>query len=117
MKTKKADWKKDMKAVYDENLQRTVYVHKNPSAHTPGPWEVTESGDQLEIMQVDGKSIAVVLDEPEAMANARLIAAAPELLAIAKILATQFEASPNKGQVYVGYELIEMARKAVAKAK
>jgi hypothetical protein len=54
-------------------------------------------------------------------ANAELIVRAvnmhEELLEIVKILATQFEASPNKGQVYVGYELVKRAMASIAKAE
>lgn len=53
------------------------------SGHTKGPWEVTESGHTLEVMQEDGPSVAVILDggghKGEDIANARLIAAAPDL--------------------------------------
>jgi len=66
-------------------------VKKSPSsAHTPGPWDVQKAwrdrtepsnhwvyADGLFIAEVDG-------ERPEALANARLIAAAPELLAACK---------------------------------
>lgn len=58
------------------------------SKHTPGPWEVSED-DPCEIESADGRFVAMVLPAPELNwdmnaereANARLIAAAPDLLA------------------------------------
>lgn len=58
---------------------------ENKSKPTAGPWEVTESGNDIEVMQEDGKSVATIISEPEQMANAHLIAAAPELLEAAKM--------------------------------
>ncbi len=55
------------------------------SDHTPGPWEVVDS--QPRPLRVDGPSgrpIALIVDTPGAdvdRANARLIAATPEMLA------------------------------------
>lgn len=59
------------------------------SGHTPGPWSliVDDAGDGSEIYGFDvsapnGRGIAYydANDDPETEANARLIAAAPELL-------------------------------------
>jgi hypothetical protein len=63
-----------------------------PPAHTPGPWLVTKTqvGEHM-IHLEDGSSIALVGDGPHegdvrtSEANARLIAAAPELLEACKI--------------------------------
>lgn len=56
------------------------------SKHTPGPWRVGTYGDRLAIY-ADGIYVAVVYSPPddvafipEATANARLIAAAPDML-------------------------------------
>ncbi len=59
------------------------------SKHTPGPWEAAERGEYLDyggrsrVIFGDGIRLAVVHhnDVPEDEANARLIAAAPDLLA------------------------------------
>lgn len=67
------------------------------AGHTPGPWNYDQTGDGKRICVgiglVDGPNgydVAEVYsddcDSDEALANARLIAAAPELLAIAEIL-------------------------------
>jgi len=63
--------------------------------HTPGPWELDEEGDTI---RADGEFVTRISksryhddrDDPEAQANARLIAAAPELL----------EALNNAAQVF-----------------
>lgn len=63
------------------------------SAHTPGPWTLTHPGRLLFVIdagpihiadafaKVDGGTSERYVLQPEAEANARLIAAAPELLA------------------------------------
>lgn len=58
------------------------------SAHTPGPWSVDPLGSddtgRIRVWQTSGPAICELLDFPEAAANARLIATAPELLKLAK---------------------------------
>ena len=60
------------------------------AGHTPGPWQAHSASDPLEIIgNVDGPDegrmhytrVCEVEDNAEAEANARLVAAAPELLA------------------------------------
>jgi len=62
-----------------------------PSKHTPGPWEATDlrvKGNYARVVQaISGETVANVADDPtnlepteESIANARLIAAAPDLL-------------------------------------
>jgi hypothetical protein len=53
------------------------------SAHTTGPWHVEQCGDLL-VTQVGGPTICELDPQPEAAANARLIAAAPDLLGALK---------------------------------
>jgi ketosteroid isomerase-like protein len=88
------------------------------SAHTPGPWTVADNNE----VHCDAKTIAMVADlnwgqyrdaedngEAEFEANARLIAAAPELLEALKALTdadTDFTRAWAK----------EAARAAIAKA-
>lgn len=58
------------------------------TTHTPGPWTIRDGGF------IDGKGFfclatvraAHVPNEPEAIANARLIAAAPDMLAVLKVV-------------------------------
>jgi hypothetical protein len=54
---------------------------KEQVAHTPGPWHLGEPtiGNQM-VLKSPGRSIARVMHCDEAEANARLIAAAPDLL-------------------------------------
>jgi hypothetical protein len=50
--------------------------------HTPAPWHLAESGSLMTwvMASVDRRLAAVVSRSPEQQANARLIAAAPDLL-------------------------------------
>ena len=53
--------------------------------HLPGPWRCDDEG---QIMAADNALIACVMDNwPEWEANARLVVAAPDLLAAAKLVA------------------------------
>jgi len=53
--------------------------------HTPGPWKLLNDGRQAIVRLDDGELIADldIVDNDQANANARLIAAAPELLSLA----------------------------------
>lgn len=74
----------------------TNTVQKQEQAHTPGPWSVGKCGGN--IYAADGKTIVCYVYEntelrgAEAEANARLIAAAPELLVALKALVKAVEA-------------------------
>ena len=91
--------------------------------HTPGPWEavegnahhgpfVTDIGDRTicDLYTLDGADRPAVFRPEEAEANARLIAAAPDLLAALEELCL----APNKHRPE---EYWEDARAAIAKAK
>lgn len=82
--------------------------------HTPGPWQVGESisGKPLIVTKSHG-TIAQPTGgfENEIKANARLIAAAPDLLAIVKELLI---CGPNAGH---NQDLLTSAIEAVAKAE
>ena len=107
--------------------------------HTPGPWRLTESGDA--IVSADGGTLIVETGQdywknleaaaagassdiakrhlPQVRANARLIAAAPELLeALVAILETA-DLSFGEGEqaAKVGNAVISQARAAIAKAE
>ena len=47
--------------------------------HTPGPWHVADNGD--DVRDAEERNVFLDVDRDEWPANARLIAAAPELLA------------------------------------
>ena len=84
--------------------------------HTPGPWTphgtiITREGDNSEY-PVAG--VLGYLPDEEAYANARLIAAAPELLSALESLAPMFD---NDSPLLTVYSTqIEEARTAIAKA-
>lgn len=92
--------------------------------HTPGPWVFNAEADEITCDARDGKvEIAYVqtgFNEPfesEQQANARLICAAPDLLAACQVLIRDMNAVDAAGQY--GTELqpgIYYARKAIAKA-
>lgn len=110
------------------NAQRTQHApHMNNAKHTPGPWKVAISARKATLTRItttDGALVASangpgLSETGEAEANARLIAAAPELLAIVQRLSTMFPSGEGLG----GYAPKEafaaigtQARAAIAKA-
>jgi hypothetical protein len=80
------------------------------NAHTPGPWIAREwecHAPTTVGVEIDGrfapiataKSVEGYYSKPEALANARLIAAAPDLLALAKQYASECGECDGKGTV------------------
>lgn len=62
---------------------------KNPATHTPGPWTVKEHREHLHIY-TDGVQVDHHIferDNPEDVANARLIAEAPNMLVALQTIA------------------------------
>lgn len=96
-------------------------AEKQMSAHTPGPWELDEGddGDNFTI-RADGEFVTRLTKsrytddrrDPEAYANAALIAAAPDLLAALKALADEY--GPNAGRMAIGSPRRELWRAAGA---
>ena len=101
--------------------------------HTPGPWTIGEDADinimgevvSISILDSNGDSVGEAdardLGRSEAVANARLIAAAPDLLAALKDIAGE-RFTPQAG--YNAYNLDgmlteaqELARAAIAKTE
>lgn len=89
-------------------------------SHTPGPWRIERVATLKSEWSIDdeyGEPIAITmprLDEDQEDANARLIAAAPDLLAALEMLADH---APS---VFAGFrpaDAYEQARAAIAKAK
>lgn len=95
--------------------------------HTPGPWEIWELQDRdysVEIASVEaGCTVGAayhINDDPvtpceETMANARLIASAPELLEALQIAAGFIESGESCG--YDFFEVRAAWRRAFAKAE
>lgn len=84
--------------------------------HTPGPWVIDPGHSVVAVQTASGENIAATTSDnywqeftEETLANARLIAAAPELLEFAESVAT-FDARNNMTH------LKEMARELVARA-
>ena len=80
--------------------------------HTPGPWIILD--DTRKPCQITAKGSAIrvadvwATDFPDGQANARLIAAAPDLLAALKaIMATDLPEMDDKGPQDEGYQSAE----------
>ncbi len=83
------------------------------SKHTPGPWKPTYESDPYRLVDhTDGREIAAVsgVDNENRDANARLIAAAPDLLEALKGLLPMWESG-------VSEPWVEAAKAAIAKAE
>lgn len=87
--------------------------------HTPGPWRIEDKErilsdcPEFRIMCSDGYIAGVDSTRAENAANARLIAAAPELLeALEAIIA-----SADAGNAAILNRLLDQARAAIAKAR
>jgi len=98
-----------------------------PTAHTPGPWAITETGIFAEHLNAHGNFYICALpfprEEPSAQeaANLRLIAAAPELLAALRgaesALRKALPFCPADAEAHFVGEWLEEARAAIAKAE
>ena len=93
------------------------------SDHTPGPWTIgrfPQSDDRVYISGRTWQNFAEVcshasgFDQPEAAANARLIAAAPELLAAVRAF-VQWDEGNQSGRAL--NDAIRTARAALARAE
>lgn len=84
--------------------------------HTPGPWQIEDHGSLYvsTMHPVPVFELVPLVGLPdEHRANARLIAAAPELLEAAKRLEAEFGLALNKKTM----EAVHFARSAIAKAE
>lgn len=87
-------------------------------SHTPVPWWVDGPGEGIEVHATFGRTASVWGGGGcgrEAWANARLIAAAPELLAALKKLVDEFDEAVDWIPEYMS--LADDARMAIAKAE
>lgn len=80
------------------------------TAHTPGPWKIekNEDGDKLWIVESNGDALCQLTRESSTFANARLIAAVPELRAALEWAETLLEGRLQPQNII---------RTAIAKAK
>lgn len=88
--------------------------------HTPGPWKVSRTGEELQISAISTPGYFAVIRgacagaHEQGEANARLIAAAPELLeALEELVGWLAEARLEMG----GHIGLDDARAAIAKAR
>ena len=85
--------------------------------HTPGPWHAGKRAGNPAIYSQDGAEIAEVLHvlNDDWQGNARLIAAAPDLLAAVRELAEMVEQMlPKAGPCKWGMLAVENARAIIA---
>lgn len=96
----------------------------NPPNHTPGPWRQigvnVRAGDAL-ICWATNHHANTETPEPEKLANARLIASAPELLsALEQLLETAESLNDwlvSDGSINGEHELFQKVRAIISKAK
>ena len=79
--------------------------------HTPGPWRIV--GDEVASGMTQ---IAEVYRAVNGSANARLIAAAPELLDALQVMLHEFVELPERAHTERGYAA-KLARQAIAKVQ
>lgn len=99
-------------------------ITASTAGHTPGPWRKSSHDSLKGVFHIDAgpmgyerKTVAIINAEKQSEANARLIAAAPDLLAALEA----FEQGPPDGDNTDGwfaqYALnLEAARAAIARA-
>jgi len=87
------------------------------STHTPAPWSVEKRGHADDICAKGYGVVCEMPDEPdsEARANARLIAAAPDLLEACK--GVLHHNSAVKAEYQLPQSLIRQIQSAIAKAR
>lgn len=88
------------------------------TTHTPGPWQLKKNMSSVGIFDSVGRHITRVpcVDQQSVRgeANARLIAAAPELLAALQALTSAVDQFTNAA--HLGWPELDQARAALARA-
>jgi len=90
-------------------------------SHTPGPWEPDYWGDrEIDIYSADGSLVCQMRggstdEEDDSEPDARLIAAAPELLSELKLILSMWEEAIDYEKDWM--DLADPARAAIAKAE
>jgi hypothetical protein len=83
--------------------------------HTPGPWQICPGGGFLHFTAVNGEIVAKINANKITYQDARLIAAAPELLAALKICVDRLEITDQ--DPLIGLEAKALAWSAIAKSE
>lgn len=86
------------------------------SQHTPGPWRIGDAGHTVFGPKTDAPAPTMVAQRLT-RANARLIAAAPDLLAALEDLLDLGRAGFIRGEDIAVTRAVDAARAAIAKAK
>lgn len=96
----------------------------NEAKHTPGPWRVHHDEDDEECwVELDDNEpghaiVAVVEEQDESVANAHLIAAAPDLLEALKAAKQFLSIDISRGPASNGWvNTVDMVNAAIAKAE
>lgn len=95
------------------------------SRHTPGPWVRGQGRNAPQIIEGDGRVAPKIIAEiyyyrmtnTERDANARLVAAAPDLLAACEAVLADNTDANLWGDHGLAYAVIEQVEKAIKKAK
>ncbi|MDE2107323.1 MAG: hypothetical protein KGL39_59555 [Patescibacteria group bacterium] len=91
---------------------------KTESKHTPGPWKVDGAGQLLPFAIFGGPGSLTPVAEADDKANARLIAAAPDLLKAAKLALSGTRELEQEDAVHPVVKRFRAAlRAAIAKAE
>ena len=87
------------------------------SKHNSGPWKITHTAiNGYRVNDSTGWGVAIVLKDVNDKANARLIAAAPQMLDALENAVGAMETADNNGAAGL-QRAIEMALEAIAAAK
>ena len=87
----------------------------NKYKHTLGPWELAESNSSIPVKGSNGKTVCNVRFRENDLYDARLIAAAPDLLEALEMVLNQRYAEP--GSKFNWSKWAESARRAIARTK
>ncbi len=102
--------------------RRVAWANRKESdmKHTPGPWTVEEQADGYRNILADGRFIGYVDSEPvigDGLANARLIASAPDMLAALRLAESALDTYRTVGAFAPGQPsgwLLHTIREALA---
>ncbi len=92
-------------------------MSRNQEKHTPGPWTI--QGEYVEALDLDRpRSVCTMAEGRQSPANARLIAAAPDLLkACQQVMLDHRVSGDMDEECYVEPYVIGLCRQALLKAE